>query len=327
LQRTVSVVIPALNEAALLPGLLTKLGAQTRQPDEIIVADAGSDDGTRHIARQSGCVVVAGGSPAAGRNAGALAASGDILMFLDADVSPPVDFLEKALAEFTGRGCGVAASLVTPLERNPEFLLAVAIVNTYIRATRPFLPHAPGCCIVAHRDVHAAIGGFDESVQLAEDHDYARRALEAGQFQLLSSVRMPVSMRRIAREGLARVAVKYVWCEMEMMRGRSILTTPFEYQYGAFGGRGPAGVATGSVRRAVSQRVKTYERHALLTKGADQSTDGRRGSVGPAVHEDDRPAAVVLATQHDRLDQPIRVASPSPVAGVDVPADMAVAER
>lgn len=67
---TISVVVPALNEAAYLPNLLEALAAQTRPANEVIVADAGSTDGTPEIARRYGARVVKGGSPAAGRNAG-----------------------------------------------------------------------------------------------------------------------------------------------------------------------------------------------------------------------------------------------------------------
>jgi len=66
-----SVIIPTLNEAGYLPLLLEALAAQTRPADEIIVADAGSVDGTAELARRRGARVVHGGTPAVGRNAGA----------------------------------------------------------------------------------------------------------------------------------------------------------------------------------------------------------------------------------------------------------------
>ena len=80
-----SVVIPTLNEEATLPGLLDALGAQSRPPDEIIVADAGSTDGTPELARARGARLVRGGRPGPGRNAGARAAVGDLLLFLCAN--------------------------------------------------------------------------------------------------------------------------------------------------------------------------------------------------------------------------------------------------
>ena len=66
-----SAIIPTLNEAVYLPLLLEALAAQTRPADEIIVADAGSADGTVELACRRGARVVRGGTPAVGRNAGA----------------------------------------------------------------------------------------------------------------------------------------------------------------------------------------------------------------------------------------------------------------
>ena len=51
-----SVVVPALNEAVLLPVLLDALAAQTSPPDEVIVADGGSHDDTVSLARRAGAL-------------------------------------------------------------------------------------------------------------------------------------------------------------------------------------------------------------------------------------------------------------------------------
>ena len=87
----VSVIIPTLNESAYLPALLDALRGQTRPPDEVIVADAGSTDGTVELVQAHGARVVPGGMPAVGRNAGAQVAIGDLFLFFDADVLPPPD--------------------------------------------------------------------------------------------------------------------------------------------------------------------------------------------------------------------------------------------
>src|SRR5574341_89216 len=109
---TLSVIIPTLNEAKTIPTLLDALDAQIRKPDEIIVADAGSTDGTPDVARGRGARVVRGGRPGPGRNAGARAAVGDLLFFLDADVVPRPEFFAKALGEFEVNGYAVATTLV-----------------------------------------------------------------------------------------------------------------------------------------------------------------------------------------------------------------------
>ena len=87
-----SVIIPTLNESALLPGLLDRLDRQTFRDFEIIVADAGSTDGTRAICHARGVILTEGGMPAVGRNRGAVMARGERLFFFDADVLALVQF-------------------------------------------------------------------------------------------------------------------------------------------------------------------------------------------------------------------------------------------
>src|SRR6266508_1126173 len=82
-----SVVVPTWDEAKYLPTLLASMRAQTVPPLEVIVADSGSTDGTPDLARAAGSLVLEGGrkGPGEGRNRGARAAHGDILLFVDAD--------------------------------------------------------------------------------------------------------------------------------------------------------------------------------------------------------------------------------------------------
>lgn len=234
-----AVIIPTLNEVHYLPRLLAALATQTRPPDEIIVADANSTDGTVTIARERGAMVVPGGLPAIGRNAGAHAARGDLLLFLDADVLPARDFTERALAEFERRGLDVATCPVEPLsDRVIDHLLHQA-ANVYVRAIRPLSPRAPGFCILARRSIHKAIGGFDGSLRMAEDHDYVRRTSRVGRFGVLADVRIPVSVRRLTGEGLGPLAVKYFWVEAQTLVGRPVRSLPFEYRFGQHAGVRP----------------------------------------------------------------------------------------
>lgn len=98
----VSVVIPALNDAAMLEGCLAALSQQTRLPDETIVVDNGSTDSTADTARRWGATVieepVRGIFPASA--AGFDAVSGDVIARLDADSVPPADWVERLVAEF-----------------------------------------------------------------------------------------------------------------------------------------------------------------------------------------------------------------------------------
>lgn len=252
---SIAVVIPALDEADRLPALLDALSAQTRRADDIVVADAGSRDATARLATTRGARVVAGGKPAAGRNAGARATTADLVVFLDADDLPTPDFIATACAEFERRGLSVATAHVEPLERTPSNIFACDVVNLYLDLMQYVSPHAPGFCILVRRDTHEAIGGFDETLALAEDHEYVQRAAETGKFRVLHDVAMSTSMRRIEKEGLIRLAFKYLYSELYVVSGRPMHEVPFEYEFAAFSSADEAGDTSedGAVREFLAR--------------------------------------------------------------------------
>ena len=109
---TVSIIIPAYNEAAGIGQLLAYLRRATADEPalEIMVVDGGSTDDTRALARRAGATVVR--SPRKGRaaqlNYGARQARGEILYFLHADSYPPPGFvadLRRARRQGYGSGC------------------------------------------------------------------------------------------------------------------------------------------------------------------------------------------------------------------------------
>jgi hypothetical protein len=231
---SVSVVVPVLDEASRLPGLLDCLDRQSLRPVEVVIADAGSTDGTAEIARSRGVHVVAGGRPAVGRNAGAREATGDLILFLDADCEPSPHFIELAVAEFVARGLSVTGARVAPIERSLDYIVACWAAGIYLRTMQHVAPHAAGACMLVRRDVHERIGGFDESLMLAEDHDYVRRASKCGRFRILNRVALPVSMRRVEQEGRIRLGLKYAYCELRTLLGLQIREMPFAYEFAAY---------------------------------------------------------------------------------------------
>ncbi len=273
MREKISVIIPTLNEAKRLPALLQALQAQTRPPDEIIVADAGSQDETTAIAQRAGARVTRGGRPAAGRNAGARVAQGNLLLFLDADVLPPPFFLETFLREFHRRHLDVAAPLIAPLEPTAINFLVCEITNLYLQVMEPISPHAPGFCLLARHEIHERIGGFDETVLLAEDHRYAQMAAQIGRFGMINTVKIPVSMRRLEKEGLVRLAFKYAYSEIYALSGRPIHNLPFTYEFGHFPERGRPLVNIDALRKALGRlaaplnSLSESARRALQTLG------------------------------------------------------------
>lgn len=229
-----SVVIPALNEEKYLPLLLDSLKRQKYQDFEMIVADAKSNDKTREIALENGCHVIEGGLPACGRNNGARKVSGDWILFLDADVVLPPEFLIKAMAEIKGRKLDIASALINPLSDKKIDKVFHRAYNAYAVMTRSFYPHAPGFCIFIRKKIHDQIGGFNELIKLAEDHDYILRASHVGKFGLLKTVRVPVSVRRFDRDGHVNIAMKYLACEAHRIFLGPVEKNFFHYQFGHY---------------------------------------------------------------------------------------------
>jgi glycosyltransferase involved in cell wall biosynthesis len=230
---TISVIIPTFNEAVCLPALLDSLHAQTNPPEEIIVADAGSSDDTVEIACRSGCRVVPGGRPAVGRNAGAAVARGDILVFLDADVQPPPPFLARSLFEFETRKLAVATCRGWPYDGKFEDILLHEIANWYIHMLRPFSPRAPGFCLFSRYGAHEAVNGFDETLWLAEDHDYVRRIAYHGQFGILHDS-IPVSVRRLESDGRFNIAARYSLIELNLLLFGTLYQPLFDCLFGEY---------------------------------------------------------------------------------------------
>jgi glycosyltransferase involved in cell wall biosynthesis len=228
-----SVIIPTLNEEDNLPKLLECIKNQTKTELEIIVADAHSQDRTREVAAAYGAGVIDGGLPGRARNLGALAARGDLLLFLDADVMLPApDFCQKIIEEFGERRLGIATCALRPMSDKLSDKVFHKTYNFYTRTVGHFSPHTPGSCIFARKDVHEAIGGFDEEIKLAEDHDYAERASKITRFGILKSYPIMVSVRRFDRDGRLNIAIKYLLCEMYMKLKGPIKSDIFNYQFG-----------------------------------------------------------------------------------------------
>ena len=230
----VSIVIPTKNEEKNLPSLLHSIKAQTFTDIEIIVADAGSTDQTAQLASSLGAKVVEGGMPGPGRNRGAKAATGDIIIFFDADVYLPTSrFLEDSIAEMERKQLDIATCKVKPMSRKPIDKIGHEVYNAYALMTEKIRPHAPGFCIFVRRATHEAIGGFDEGVVFAEDHEYVQRAEKNGaRFGLLRSHPIAVSVRRLEKDGRLAIAFKYIYSEFHMLTKGSFKEMPFEYEMG-----------------------------------------------------------------------------------------------
>lgn len=226
----VSVVVPALDEEAYLPVLLESVQAQTLPVHEVIVADAGSRDGTVGLARATGATVVAGGHPGLGRNVGAEAASGDWLLFLDADVRLPSDALETAFREMEREGLEAASCWFVPDEGGPVLRLNHWLSSLYFRVTsRIGWPHSIGAFLLLPTRVHEQIGGFDLSIRVAEDQDYVRRIARVVRYGFLRRPVVEIAARRFEAEGGIIMSLKWLGIELHRLAIGEIRGDYFRY--------------------------------------------------------------------------------------------------
>jgi glycosyltransferase involved in cell wall biosynthesis len=175
----VSVVVPAFNEERLLPQTLGHIRAalpvfsNSGWSSEIIVCDNNSTDRTAELSRAAGARVVFEpvNQISRARNTGAAAASGDWLIFVDADSSPTAELLGDVL-EAMAKPQSVGGGSTVALHGAPLAARSwVALWNALSRTMR----WAAGSFIFCEAAAFRAVGGFSEELYAAEEIDFSRR--------------------------------------------------------------------------------------------------------------------------------------------------------
>lgn len=201
---SVSCIIPVYNRERFLSEGIESLLAQTRLPDEIVVVDDGSTDGSADIARGFGDRVryihQKNAGPAAARNHGVREAQGDFISFLDADDLWEPTKLERQLQRFAER---------------PELGYSVGLVQNFweeeVAEERDRMAgHARAKPIAGYvtltllttRAWMDRLEGFDETLGHGDAADWFRRADAAGAVgELLGEV---IARRRLHDNNLSR---------------------------------------------------------------------------------------------------------------------------
>ena len=205
---TLSIIIPTLNEERHVGALLSGLAAQTRTPDEVLVVDAGSEDGTRGVVGRFAFAKLLEGEPpvACGRNLGGRIAKGDVLVFLDADARLPETFLEDFLAEFERRQLDVACPLYFPYNSTRAIKAFHTLFNLITRASQGVLPSGGGTCIAVRGGVFRGSTGFDPTLKF-DDLEAIRRLSKGRRFGIVEE-RLYLSDRRYREGGVARTMLQ-----------------------------------------------------------------------------------------------------------------------
>jgi rSAM/selenodomain-associated transferase 2 len=192
---TLTVIVPTWNEATRIGARLAELAAMP-EVDEVLVVDGGSTDGTREIVRSSGRarLVCAPRGRASQQNTGAQQASGDVLLFLHADVSLPPNAARLAKAALADRGVVAGAFRTwTVSDDEGRSALAPLLHLADVRSRYSPLPYGDQAIFARAVAFHRA-GGFPEQ-PLMEDLELSRRLRRLGRIRIVPA-RVRVSGRR-----------------------------------------------------------------------------------------------------------------------------------
>lgn len=182
-----TVIVTVRNERGSIDALLDSLLGGTRPPDEIVVADGGSDDGTAERLRERAAseprlrVLSTPGNRSVGRNAAVRAARHEVIACTDAGVEVESTWLERILRPFAGPdGADVVAGFYRPLATTSFERVAGVVSAPSLQEVNldRFLPSTRS--IAFRRDAWNKAGGFDETLAHNEDTPFALALKETG---------------------------------------------------------------------------------------------------------------------------------------------------
>ena len=210
----VSIIIPCKNEEAYIGKLLDSLVLQhLTQSYEIIIADAGSTDSTLSIINNykdkfHNLRVIDGGLPSVGRNLGAKAAMGKLLLFIDSDayfkdsliVKHSVRTFRKSKLELLG--------CMLNIEHNFLVRLIYFFCNGVIKLSKFDKPFVVGTYFMINKDKFFELGGFDEELMHCEDY-FLSKQIDSKKFIVLDSY-VYTDDRRFKKMGYLNMVLYFI---------------------------------------------------------------------------------------------------------------------
>lgn len=219
-RERLSIIVPTLNEEKLLRETLRQFPKEFRSAHniELIVSDGGSTDATLTIAEELADVVVRHNGThrqtiAEGRNHGARVATGDVLVFLNADTvfAEPHSAIEKISSILATCPDVVALAFpvaIAPGERTVSDAAFHTFFNFYVRLLNGCgINFARGECNILRAGTFRSLGGYDERLAAGEDFELYTRI--RGNVFFLRDVLVYESPRRYRKFGYMRILAQW----------------------------------------------------------------------------------------------------------------------
>lgn len=233
-----SIIIPTLNEEHYLPHLLKDLKGQTCQDFETIVVDGNSDDKTQEISKKfkTKLIISDKKNVAHQRNLGAKNAHGKYLLFIDADTRiinntlfliknslyQKIDFFSTKLSSYSNHQI---IDKLFNFHANLIFSLTAKINR----------PASAAMFLGCKKTVFNQVRGFDETINLCEDHHFCHKCVTKGyKFKLFNKPRVIMSYRRFHKEGHIVVLYKYFLSSIFYIFNKNHLQNKITYKMGGY---------------------------------------------------------------------------------------------
>jgi glycosyltransferase involved in cell wall biosynthesis len=197
---TISIVVPAHNEEDYLGKTLEALNRQDYPKCEIVVVANGCTDRTADVAHEKCTRLVTLREKGLGvsRNLGARMATGDLLIFLDADTLLEPHALRIIAQQFTERDAG--GTLKGQPDSGRFAYRLIYWLKNFIH--RFVVRNGSSGVIICWRKHFESVGGFDERLELRENSELIRRLKRFGGYKYIGTTAATTSMRRYERRGV-----------------------------------------------------------------------------------------------------------------------------
>lgn len=207
----ISIIIPTLNEAESLPGLLQSLSG-SKVAHEVIVCDGGSEDQTVSIAQEFNAKVT---TCAPGRgiqlSLGTSISSGELILFLHADTRLHNEALERLETLLIDKPDIVGGNFRVLYDDESPFCRFVELLCCAMRSIGMYYGDSG---IFVRRQVYDAIGGI-KPIEIMEDVDFVLRLERSGRTCCISDTPLTTSTRRFKRK--APLTLMIMWIRMHIL--------------------------------------------------------------------------------------------------------------
>lgn len=210
-----SFIIPTLDEEKNIERVIKQFDVlKGKFHFEVIVADGGSKDKTRELAKKLGAKIFKNNrlnqNIAKNRNLGARHAKGNILIFCDADtqLKNPVYFCTVVLSKFKNKDiiAGVPKISVFPNEETKEDKVFLKLLNYFVeKSFKTKYAIASGQCQIIKKSAFEKINGYNENLAYGEDAELFSRLRKIGKLHFFSNLIVYESPRRYRKWGYPKL--------------------------------------------------------------------------------------------------------------------------